>query len=126
MLDSFTGVLKKVFGDANDREVRRIQPVVAQVAALEPKIQALDDRELAAQTVRFKERLERGKGHQRPLCGDEHLSFRRNIRNHSAEEAKDEHWGELRRGYHAEPYWVWCEFRDEPSLCNRLHPGASE
>ena len=60
MLDSFTGVLKKVFGDANDREVRRIQPVVAQVAALEPKIQALDDRELAAQTVRFKERLERG------------------------------------------------------------------
>ncbi|MBX6350591.1 MAG: preprotein translocase subunit SecA, partial [Clostridia bacterium] len=44
----------------NERELRRIQPVLERVNALEPEMQALDDRALAAKTGEFRERLLRG------------------------------------------------------------------
>ncbi|MCJ7663523.1 MAG: preprotein translocase subunit SecA, partial [Desulfobacterales bacterium] len=53
-------VVKKVVGSKNERELRRIQPLVEQIGALEPQIQPLDDHRLAAKTGEFKERLERG------------------------------------------------------------------
>jgi preprotein translocase subunit SecA len=52
--------LTKVFGSKNERELKRLQPVVERINALEPKIQAMSDDRLKAQTPKLKERLDRG------------------------------------------------------------------
>ncbi|HET6615492.1 MAG TPA: preprotein translocase subunit SecA, partial [Dehalococcoidia bacterium] len=52
-------LLSKIFGD-NDREVRKYMPLVEQINALEPDIEALSDEELAAKTPEFRTRLEEG------------------------------------------------------------------
>ena len=36
-------VLKKIFGTKHERDVKRAMPVVAEINALEPAMQALDD-----------------------------------------------------------------------------------
>ncbi|MEL7343226.1 MAG: preprotein translocase subunit SecA [Pseudomonadota bacterium] len=53
-------VAKKVFGTANDRKVKSVQPVVAQINALEPEFEALDDAGLIAKTEEFKTRVANG------------------------------------------------------------------
>ena len=52
--------LTKVFGSQNERNLKRLLPLVEQINALEPEIQALSDEELQAQTPRFKERIDNG------------------------------------------------------------------
>jgi preprotein translocase subunit SecA len=52
--------LKKIFGSKNERELKRLAPLVDRVTALEPEYRALSDADLAAKTPHFKERLERG------------------------------------------------------------------
>ena len=52
--------LTKVFGSKNDREVKRMQPVVDRINALEAGMQAMSDEDLRAQTGRFRERLANG------------------------------------------------------------------
>ncbi|MCX7680547.1 MAG: SEC-C metal-binding domain-containing protein [Anaerolineae bacterium] len=54
------GLLHKVIGDANQREIARLQKVVARINALEPYFQALDDAQLRAKTDEFRRRLEQG------------------------------------------------------------------
>ena len=56
----FGQLLAKVIGTQNDRELKRLRPVVAQVNGFEPRIQALSDDELRAKTTEFRERLGRG------------------------------------------------------------------
>ena len=53
-------ILKWLFGSKNDRELKRIGKVVAQIAAFEPTLQKLSDSELQARTPAFKERLAKG------------------------------------------------------------------
>ncbi|NIC07879.1 preprotein translocase subunit SecA [Billgrantia bachuensis] len=53
-------LLRKVVGSKNDREVKRMQRQVAQVSALEPQFEALDDAALQARTEEFRERLKAG------------------------------------------------------------------
>jgi preprotein translocase subunit SecA len=53
-------LLAKVFGTNNDRQIKRIQPMIAAINALEPEIKALSDTALAAKTVSFRERLAQG------------------------------------------------------------------
>ena len=53
-------VLKKIFGSANDREIRRLAPLVDQINTLEPAIRELSDAQLQARTPELKERLGRG------------------------------------------------------------------
>ncbi|MCG6911718.1 MAG: preprotein translocase subunit SecA [Deltaproteobacteria bacterium] len=53
-------MLTKVFGSKNERELKKIQPVVERINALEPEIKSLDDAALKKQTVVFRERLEKG------------------------------------------------------------------
>jgi preprotein translocase subunit SecA len=53
-------VIKKVVGSKNERELKRIQPLVERIGALEAKIQPLSDHQLAAKTGEFKERVEKG------------------------------------------------------------------
>ena len=54
------GLIKKIVGTRNDRELKRIQEYVDQVNALEEDIQKLSDEQLKAKTTEFKERLEKG------------------------------------------------------------------
>ncbi|MEG2174149.1 MAG: preprotein translocase subunit SecA [Oscillospiraceae bacterium] len=54
------GLLRKIFGTYSDKELKRIQPVVDQVLALESKYVAMSDRELRAMTPALKERLSKG------------------------------------------------------------------
>jgi preprotein translocase subunit SecA len=53
-------LLTRVFGSKNERELRKLQPAVDRINALEPAMQAMSDAELRSQTHRFKERVERG------------------------------------------------------------------
>ncbi|MDR1920282.1 MAG: preprotein translocase subunit SecA, partial [Candidatus Adiutrix sp.] len=55
-------VIRKIFGTANDREIRRFSGIVDQINALEPGMRTLSDAALAGQTGLFKERLARGEG----------------------------------------------------------------
>jgi len=51
-------VLGKVFGTRNDREVKRLQPRVAAINALEPEIRKLSDDQLRAKTDEFRRRIQ--------------------------------------------------------------------
>ncbi len=51
-------LVAKVFGTRNEREVKRLQPRVAQINALEPAMQALSDEELRAKTDEFRARIQ--------------------------------------------------------------------
>jgi preprotein translocase subunit SecA len=53
-------LFKRIFGSKNERELKRMAPLVDQVNALEPLYRGLSDAELQAQTPRFKERLDNG------------------------------------------------------------------
>ncbi len=53
-------LLTKVFGSKNERILKEIQPLVNRINELEQTIQPLDDTALAAKTVEFKERLDKG------------------------------------------------------------------
>ena len=52
--------LKKLFGDTSQKELKRIEPIVCAIEALEPKYAALKDEELRAQTPALKARLAAG------------------------------------------------------------------
>lgn len=56
-----TSILAKIFGTANTRKLKQMQPIVDQINALEPKIKSLSDEQLAQKTIEFKEQLARGK-----------------------------------------------------------------
>ena len=43
--------LAKVFGTANERELKRLRPVVGQINAFEPATQALSDTQLRDKTT---------------------------------------------------------------------------
>src|SRR5580698_2693136 len=53
-------ILAKVVGTQNERELKRLRPIVGEVNALEPAIQALGEDQLRAKTAEFRERLARG------------------------------------------------------------------
>jgi preprotein translocase subunit SecA len=53
-------ILAKVIGTANDRELKRLNPLVAEINALEPQIQPLTDEELKNKTAEFRQRLAEG------------------------------------------------------------------
>ena len=52
--------LAKVFGTKHEREVKKMQPVVAAINELESGLKQLRDEQLAAKTPEFKERLGKG------------------------------------------------------------------
>ncbi len=52
--------LTKVFGSKNERELKLFEPIVEQINALEPEVQALSDEQLKARTAAFKQRIDQG------------------------------------------------------------------
>ncbi|PYR99457.1 MAG: preprotein translocase subunit SecA [Acidobacteria bacterium] len=57
MLDT---LVKRFVGSRNDREIKKIQPLVAQINDLEPRVSSLTDEQLHAKTAEFKQRFENG------------------------------------------------------------------
>jgi preprotein translocase subunit SecA len=53
-------LLARIFGTKNNRELKRMGKIVAQINKLEPEFEALSDEELAATTPRLRERLDEG------------------------------------------------------------------
>src|SRR6185436_2256388 len=53
-------LLAKVVGTSNERELKRLRPIVGEVNALEPSTQPLTDEQLRAKTAEFRERVARG------------------------------------------------------------------
>ena len=53
-------LIRKVFGDPNDKKVKVLWPLVEEVATFEPAISALSDEELKAKTAFFREKKEVG------------------------------------------------------------------
>jgi len=54
------GLLRKLIGDSNEREIARLQKVVEQINELEPSCQALSEEELRSKGDQFRRRLVRG------------------------------------------------------------------
>jgi preprotein translocase subunit SecA len=50
-------LIAKVFGTSNERAVKRLQPILVQINALEPTIQALSDEDLRNKTAEFRKRI---------------------------------------------------------------------
>src|ERR1700704_1321039 len=57
MLDT---LLAKVVGTQNDRELKRLRPIVTEVNAFEPAIKALSDEQLRGKTAEFRQRVANG------------------------------------------------------------------
>jgi len=56
----FSGIASKVFGSANDREIKKLQPQVDAINALESEMEALSDDQLKAKTEEFRKQLADG------------------------------------------------------------------
>ena len=54
------GLLEKIFGDLNEKEVKKLDKIANQIEELEPEIHALSHEELRAKTDEFKQRLAEG------------------------------------------------------------------
>src|SRR6476469_9005289 len=53
-------ILAKVVGTQNDRELKRLRPLVEKINSLEPSVQPLSDEQLRGKTAEFKQRLAAG------------------------------------------------------------------
>jgi preprotein translocase subunit SecA len=53
-------LVKKIFGNSNERELKKLQPIVDKINSYEPNISKLNDGELKDKTAEFKERLNKG------------------------------------------------------------------
>jgi len=53
-------ILTKIFGDANEKYLKKLQPIVDEINGLENGFEKLSNEELKGKTVEFKERLEKG------------------------------------------------------------------
>lgn len=54
------GILKKIFGDPNEKELKQIRVIVDKINGLEKSMESLSSANLAAKTMEFKVRLQKG------------------------------------------------------------------
>lgn len=54
------GILKKIFGDPNEKEIKNIRVIVDKINSLEKDMEGLSSANLAAKTGEFKVRLQKG------------------------------------------------------------------
>src|ERR1700681_2313007 len=57
MLDQ---TLAKIFGTKNERDIKKMRPIIAAINDREPELQQLSDADLAAKTLEFKQRIANG------------------------------------------------------------------
>jgi len=53
-------IAKKIFGTSNDRRVKAVRPIVAQINALEPQFEAMSDTEIVSKTAELRNRAQNG------------------------------------------------------------------
>jgi preprotein translocase subunit SecA len=53
-------LLAKVIGTQNEREIKRLRPLVTEISALEPTVQKLTDEQLREKTIEFRKRVADG------------------------------------------------------------------
>lgn len=53
-------IIEKIIGTKNERELKKLQPIVNTINELEPQISKLSDEELKGKTAEFKEKLSQG------------------------------------------------------------------
>jgi len=56
----FSSLVKKVFGSKNERELKKLWPIVARINELEASVAQLGDEQLRGKTIEFKERHAKG------------------------------------------------------------------
>ncbi|HBB70744.1 MAG TPA: hypothetical protein DCZ89_13800, partial [Geobacter sulfurreducens] len=56
----FGAIIKKIVGSKNERELKRMWPVVEKINGLESQVAGLTDDQLREKTFEFKERIARG------------------------------------------------------------------
>ncbi|MFC1621465.1 preprotein translocase subunit SecA [Candidatus Omnitrophota bacterium] len=56
----FSWIFKKLVGSQNQREIKKLQPLVDKISSLEPEVQKLSDAELRQKTDEFRNRLSGG------------------------------------------------------------------
>ena len=52
--------LKLIIGSKNERELKKLQPRVVAINALEPAVRSLTDEQLRSKSAEFRQRLEQG------------------------------------------------------------------
>src|SRR5258705_11060956 len=57
----FAGLARKLFGSANERQIKGYRPRVDEINALEKELEALSDEALRARTAEFRKELAEGK-----------------------------------------------------------------
>jgi preprotein translocase subunit SecA len=60
MSEGISDGLVRVFGNSNERQIRRMRPRVARINEMEPALQALSDEQLKEKTAEFRARLAQG------------------------------------------------------------------
>jgi preprotein translocase subunit SecA len=60
MLNAVSTVIKKIVGSKNERELKRLWPIVAHINSLEPEMAKLTDDQIREKTISFKERVAAG------------------------------------------------------------------
>lgn len=58
--EEIMSVYTKIFGDPNDKAIKKLKPIVDAVNGLEPEFEKLTDEQLKGKTAEFKARLEKG------------------------------------------------------------------
>ena len=53
-------IIKKIVGSKNERDLKKMEPMVAAINALDETFQSLRDEELQSKTTHFRERLAAG------------------------------------------------------------------
>src|SRR6478609_2233590 len=53
-------ILAKIVGTQNERDLKKLRPIVGEIGALEPSIQALSDEQLRGKTAEFRGRMAQG------------------------------------------------------------------
>src|ERR1039457_2664526 len=56
----FGAIIKKIIGSKNERELKKLWPIVEQIGAFEPAMEKLSDDQLRSKTAQFKERFAKG------------------------------------------------------------------
>jgi preprotein translocase subunit SecA len=64
----FNAFIKRVFGTKHERQMKRMQPLIDRINALEPKMKGLADADFPGLTADFRAQLAKGRPRARSAC----------------------------------------------------------
>ncbi|MBI4516059.1 MAG: preprotein translocase subunit SecA [Deltaproteobacteria bacterium] len=103
------GLVKKIVGTKNDRELKRLWPIARQVNALEPEIAALSDQQLREKTTEFKARVQDASAELRARLAD----LRAQLRGEPGAQGNDGDPETLRRLIEEQDKAIYAREREE-------------